>query len=93
MRNIRVRVDISGTVGSEAWVGLNHFSEAQSLEFGPEVGCGGPCLHKPDEPHLAGEWWEGLVAVKDNFLAEYALPHYLEQPRVKDTFIEATQAA
>jgi len=88
MRSIRMRIDISGTKGEEAWKQLRHFSEAQMLEFGPQEGSSGPCLHSLAEPHLPGEWWGAVVGVEHHFLAEYVLPHYLEQSRVLDAYIE-----
>ena len=88
MRNIRLKIDITGTIGDEAWSSLKPFSDEQSVLFGPEQGSGGPCHHPAVEPHRSGEWWGAIVTVEDNFLAEYALPHYLEQPRVLDAFID-----
>ncbi len=88
MRTIRMRIDISGTIGAEAWSQLHPFSEIQSARFGPEEGSSGPCRHAPGDPHLPGEWWGAVVSVEQNFLAEYALPHYLEQTRVMDAYIE-----
>ena len=88
MRKLRLQIDISGTTGNEAWESLDHFSEIQSSHCSPEESSSGPCLHQPDEPHLAGEW-RGAVVTLENFLAEYALPHYLEQPRVLDAYIDA----
>jgi hypothetical protein len=88
MRRLRMKIDISGTVGDDAWRKLNHFSEVKGGEFGPACGSGGPCRHAADQPHAAGEWWGAVIDVGNNFVAEYALPHYLEQPRVIDAYIE-----
>ncbi len=88
MRKLRLQIDISGTTGNEAWESLHHFSEIHSSRCSPEEGSSGPCLHEPNEPHPAGEWW-GAVVTLESFLAEYALPHYLEQARVIDAYIDA----
>ena len=88
MRKLRLQIDISGTIGDAAWNGLRHFSEVQSSHYGPEEGSSGPCRHEPGEPHPAGEW-RGAVVILEGFLAEYALPHYLKQPRVLDAYIDA----
>ena len=88
MRKLRLQIDISGTTGNEAWERLHHFSEIHSSRCSPEEGSSGPCLHEPGEPHPAGEW-RGAVVILESFLAEYALPHYLEQARVIDAYIDA----
>ena len=85
-----MQIDISGTVGESAWEELRHFPWIEDGRFGPEEGAGGPCRHAPEEPHLPGEWC-GAVVILENFLAEYALPHYLEQDRVMDAYIEAAE--
>ena len=88
MRKLRLQIDISGTTGNEAWESLDHFSEIQSGHCSPEEGSSSPCRHEQGKPHLAGEWW-GAVVTLESFLAEYALPHYLNQPRVLDAYIDA----
>ena len=88
MRRIRLQIDISGTKEDEAWSHLNQFADIVDSRFGPDEGSGGPCRHASADPHLRGEWWGAVVMVDNNFLAEYALPHYLEQSRVIDAYIE-----
>jgi hypothetical protein len=88
VRIIRMKIDIGGTRGHEAWNGIRQFDDATSVRFGPEEGNSGKCQHSPGDPHYTGEWWGAVVVIDDNFLAEYALPHYLEQPRVMDAYIE-----
>ena len=88
MRRIHLKIDIGGTVGAAAWSAITPFSEEDASLFGPQQGSSGPCLHKTSEPHAGGEWWGAVVMVNNNFLAEYVLPHYLDQPRVLDAFIE-----
>ena len=91
MRRVRLKIDIGGTIGNEAWNALKPFAEEEAAAFGPQHGSSGPCQHSPDQPHLNGEWWGATVTVSSNFLAEYALPHYLEQPRVIDGYIEPAE--
>jgi len=87
VRKIRLQLDLGGTSGEEAWDGLRHFSEISAAICDP-VTCGGtPCQHPPQHPHPSGEWREAFILVED-FVAEYALPHYLRQPRVMDAVIE-----
>ncbi len=88
MRSIRLQIDISGTVGERAWEEIHHFLAVQSSRFGAMEGSSGPCPHRPEEPHPHGEWRGAVVVIENNFLAEYALSHYLEQPRVLDATIE-----
>ena len=88
MTRIRLKIDIGGTVGSAAWEGLKQFPEAAGGWFSAEEGCGGPCEHDPNEPHLPGEWWGAVIELENHLLAEYALAHYLEQPRVLDAYLD-----
>ena len=90
MRRVRLQIDISGTIGDAVWKDLRHFPEILGGAFGPEEGSSGPCEHAPHKPHRDGEWC-GAVVFVENFLAEYALPHYLEQPRVRDAYIEEAE--
>ena len=83
-----LQVDISGTLGHDAWEEIKPFSAEQGASFGPDNGSGSPCLHEYTEPHLPGEWWGAVVIVESNFMADFALPHYLDQPRVLDAYIE-----
>ena len=85
-RTIHLKIDISGTVGDEAWASLNHFDSLAS-GFGHQYGSSGPCRHAANEPHAEGEWRGGFVRV-ERVLAEFALPHYLDQPRVLHAEIE-----
>ena len=87
-----MQIDIGGTVGTEAWDSLNQYDEASSGRFGPDEGSSGPCRHPPGAQHKPGEWWGAVVLVEQHLLAEYAVAHYLEQPRVKDAYIDGTEA-
>jgi hypothetical protein len=85
---VRLKIDIGGTVGEEAWRALHHFGEAQAAFFGAEFGSSGPCRHPADAPHPRGEWRGAEVLVPTSLMAQYAVSHYLEQQRVLDADIE-----
>jgi len=88
MPDVRLKIDIAGTVGDEAWKQIRQFDEIQSAAFGPEYGTSGECKHAPNAPHLKGEWRGALIKVRDPLLAQYAVSHYLEQDRVLDADVE-----
>lgn len=85
---VKLKIDISGTVGTEAWRQINQYPEAQGAFFGPEFGRGGPCKHTPDAPHAKGEWYGAEVLVPTPLIAQYAVSHYLEQERVLDADVD-----
>jgi hypothetical protein len=84
MTIVKLKIDVSGTVGEEAWRGLRQFDEIQSAAFGPKFGSGGPCKHAADQPHAKGEWMGAEIRLETPLLAQYAVSHYLEQERVLD---------
>jgi hypothetical protein len=84
---VRLKIDVSGTRGDQAWRGLRQFGEIQSAAFGPQFGSSALCKHAPDAPHAAGEWIGAEVRLPTNLIAQYAVAHYLEQPRVLDADI------
>jgi hypothetical protein len=84
MSTVRLKIDVSGTVGDEAFRNLNQYEEIQSAQFGPAFGSNGPCKHAPNAPHLKGEWIGAEIKVATPLLAQYAVSHYLEQDRVID---------
>ena len=88
---IRLQLDISGTVGTEAWDDLRHYGEISSGWFSPEEGSSGPCDHPLEEAHRPGEWCGAVVVVEHHLLGEYAVAHYLEQPRVLDASLETVR--
>ena len=88
MPDVRLKIDIAGTDGDEAWRQIHQFDEIQSAAFGPEYGTSGECKHAPTAPHLKGEWRGALIKVRDPLLAQYAMSHYLEQERVLDADVE-----
>lgn len=87
MTTIRLKIDVSGTVGDEAWRELRHFDEVQSADFGPQFGSGSRCNHPLDAPHAKGEWIGAEARVQTPLLGQYAVSHYLEQERVLDADI------
>jgi hypothetical protein len=84
MSIVRLKIDISGTRGDEAFRNLKQFDEIQSAQFGPKFGSGGTCKHAPDAPHARGEWWGAEIRLLNPLMAQYAVSHYLEQDRVLD---------
>jgi hypothetical protein len=84
MTIVKLKIDVSGTLGDEAWRGLRQFDEIQSAAFGPKFGSGGPCKHAADQPHAKGEWMGAEIRLETPLLAQYAVSHYLEQERVLD---------
>jgi hypothetical protein len=84
MSTVRLKIDVSGTVGDQAFRNLNHFDEMQSAAFGPAFGSSGECKHAATELHTRGEWIGAEIKVKTPLLAQYAVSHYLEQDRVLD---------
>ena len=85
---LRLKLDLSGTRGDEAWRGLKHFDPVQSADYGPRHGSSGECLHAAGEPHAKGEFCGAMITLQTPLLAQYAMSHYLEQPRVLDADVE-----
>lgn len=84
MSIVRLKIDVSGTIGDEAWREINQFGQVQSAKFGPKYGSSGPCKHAPNTPHAKGEWIGAEIKLQTPLLAQYAISHYLEQERVLD---------
>ena len=84
---LKLTIDVAGTTGDQAWRELRHFEQLQEAHFGHGVG-GSPCGHAPAAPHPPGEWLTATVHIPDPLLAQYAVSHYLEQPRVLDVDVE-----
>ena len=84
MTAIRLKIDVSRTVGDQAFRDLKQFDESVSASFGPKFGSSGECKHAPDTPHARGEWIGAEVELQTPLLAQYAISHYLEQDRVLD---------
>jgi len=88
MASVKLKIDISGTYGDEAWRMLRQFDEIQNAAFGSQFGSSGPCHHSPQVPHPKGEWRGAQIQLATNLLAQYAVSHYLEQSRVLDADVE-----
>ena len=88
MAKLRLKIDLSGTRGDEAWRAIRHFDPVQSADYGPQYGSSGECKHPPDAPHPKGEWRGALIKLQTPLLAQYAMSHYLEQPHVLDADTE-----
>ena len=84
MAIVKLKIDVSGTVGDEAWRNLKQFDEIQGASFGPQFGSSGPHNHPAHVPHPKGEWMGAEIKVQTPLLAQYAVSHYLEQDRVLD---------
>jgi hypothetical protein len=84
MSIVRLKIDVSGTTGDEAFRQLKHFDQIQSASFGPAFGSGGDCKHPAGSPHPKGEWIGAEIRLQTPLLAQYAVSHYLEQDRVLD---------
>jgi len=84
MATVRLRIDVSGTIGDQAWKNLQQFDPIQKAAFGPQFGSSGPENHPPTQPHAKGEWIGAEITVQTPLLAQYAVSHYLEQDRVLD---------
>lgn len=87
MAKIRLKIDVSGTIGDEAWKNLRQYDEIKSAAFGPQFGSSG-CKHDASAPHAKGEWIGAEIELQTPLLAQYAMSHYLEQERVLDADVE-----
>ncbi len=85
---VRLKIDVGGTVGDEAWEKLAHFDPIQDATYGEQFGTSGACGHAPDAPHARGEWRGAIIRLQTPLLAQYAVSHYLEQRRVLDADVE-----
>jgi hypothetical protein len=84
MAIVKLKIDVSSTVGDEAWRNLRQYEEIQSAAFGPQFGSSGNCKHPATMPHPKGEWIGAEIRLQTPLLAQYAVSHYLEQDRVLD---------
>src|SRR5260370_42646413 len=81
---VKLKIDVAGTVGDEAWREIKQFDQIQSADFGPQFGSGGRCNHAPNAPHGKGEWIGAEIRLQTPLRAQYAVSHYLEKQRVLD---------
>jgi len=84
MSALRLKIDVSGTTGDQAWREINQFDQIQSASFGPQFGASGPSKNAPGAPYAKGEWIGAEIRLQTPLLAQYAMSHYLEQERVLD---------
>lgn len=84
MSTLRLKIDVSGTTGDEAWHSLRQFDQIESASFGSRFGSGGACKHPAELPHPRGEWIGAEIRLQTPLLAQYAISYYLKQPRVLD---------
>jgi hypothetical protein len=94
MSTVKLKIDVSGTIGDEAWREIKQFDQIQSANFGPQFGSGGlsssgeasaaPPSEARRTPHPKGAWIGAEIKLQTPLLAQYAVSYYLEQERVLD---------
>src|SRR5271166_739206 len=100
MAIVRLKIDVAGTVGDEAWREIKQFDQIQSADFGPQFGSGGlstsheataataatavPPSEARRNSYPKGAWIGAEIRLQTPLLAQYAVSHYLEQDRVLD---------
>ncbi len=96
MSIVKLKIDVSGSVGDEAWREIKQFDQIQSAHFGPQFGSGGtsagnvasapagPPSEARRSPYPKGSWIGAEINLQTPLLAQYAVSHYLEQERVLD---------
>lgn len=84
MALLKLKIDVSGTEGDEAWRNIRQFDQIERASFGPIYGSSGTCRHAGHAPHPKGEWIGAEIQLQTPLLAQYAVAHYLKQPRVLD---------
>jgi hypothetical protein len=94
MSIVRLKIDVSGTAGDEAWREIKQFDQIQSADFDPQFGSGGlsattaasavPPNQARRNPYPKGAWIGAEIRLQTPLLAQYAVSHYLEQERVLD---------
>lgn len=88
MPTVKLKIDVSGTVGDKVWRNLHHFDQERSASFEYCSANGGACNHRANAPHEKGEFIVARIRVETPLLAQYAVAHYLEQERVVDADVE-----
>jgi hypothetical protein len=88
MKLVRVKLDIGGTFGDEAWAKIRRFEEVEPRSEVFRLFCG----HDKTQMHTPGEWGEVTLRFED-FIAEYAVAFYLKQKGVIDADVEPEAAA
>jgi len=88
MSTVKLKIDVSGTVGDSVWRNLRHFDQEKSASFEYHSANGGACKHSANAPHAKEEFIVAKIHVETPLLAQYAVAHYLEQERVVDADVE-----
>ncbi len=88
MAVLRLKIDVGGTRGDEAWNEIQQFQEIERASFGPQHGSSPNYERGAGVMHRDGEWCGAVVRFPADFVAQFAMPHYLEQKRVIDATIE-----
>jgi hypothetical protein len=88
MPTVKIKIDVSGTVGDEVWRNLRHFEQGKSASFEYRSANGRACKHPAAARHAKGEFIVAKIRVETPLLAQYAVAHYLEQERVVDADVE-----
>jgi hypothetical protein len=84
---VKLKIDVAGTTGDQAWREINQFDQIQSANFGPQFGSGGLSgshVTTSASAYPKGAWIGAEIQVQTPLLAQYAVSHYLEQERVLD---------
>jgi hypothetical protein len=94
MPKVKLKIDVAGTTGDEAWREINQFDQIQSATFGTQFGSGSlsaspaatavPQSEAKRTPYPKGAWIGAEIKLQTPLLAQYAVSHYLEQDRVLD---------
>jgi hypothetical protein len=80
LKKLWLEVDVSGTLGDDAWVDLEQpkgFIDGGITKESSQSGCN----HPIDLPHSEGEWREAWVQIEDLHV-EDAIRFYKEKERV-----------
>jgi hypothetical protein len=88
MPTVKLKIDVSGTVGDEVWRRLRHFDQEKSASLEYRSVNGGSCNHSANAHHAKGDLIVAKIRVDTPLLAQYAVAHYLEQERVVDADVE-----
>jgi hypothetical protein len=88
MPTVKLKIDVSGTLGDNVWRNLRHFDQEKSASFEYRSANGGACNHPGSALHAKGEFIVAKIRVDTPLLAQYAVAHYLEQERVVDADVE-----
>lgn len=92
MPSVKLKIDISGSVGEEVWHNLRHFDSEDSSFVEFQHGSRETCKHPAGVPHAQGESIGATIHLETVLLAQYAVAHYLEQDRVLDGDVEDDDA-